>query len=260
MAVTVDEPFLANLLNAHRSASWIREPEISKKLFQYLVAVAQQFRYAPPAVPNAIVFLVSLTRSTFPQAIFFQDNFYPVRSLNRLLFSAALTGGGVLMLLSVGLELVPVLVGATLALFCFWRFIALPKIKGVERQRLSAEQSHLKQCYELHQKLERLYQVKFSYENQLQRQQSLLEQMLQTPEAYSTQIDLYQRVITHTQDYLNLCARAVEQYTAAIQAKTIGIESSRLSALMSSNQDADIEFELEQLEDQLKNTVPPQAF
>jgi hypothetical protein len=159
------------------------------------------------------------------------------------------------------MSLIPVILGATGALLSFWQFTALPKIKGIERNRLLTEQTYLKQCYELEQNLNRITQLKHTHQNYLQRQQSVLELMLHNPQMYPTQIDLYQRSIQCTNEYLDLCARAITQYKEAIRAVTIRLETSKLSTELSSlPADPRIDFGLEQLEDQLANSVPTKLF
>lgn len=258
LAVQVDEELLAWRLSDYHTASWIQKLEMSKRLFQYLRSIAVEFRFVSPAHPNAVLFLIGETRSTFPIATYFQDTYHLVRQLNRFLFSASLAAIGAIILLEIGLSLIPVLIGTTGAMLCFWQFIALPKIKGVKRNRLLDEQFHLKQCYNFGQNLNRIYQIKNSHQNQLQRQQSVVEQMIHNPQLYLTQIELYQRAIKCTQYYLDLCDRAIEKYEVAIRATTIQIETSKLSSDLASNlTDLAIERELEQLEDQLACSVPP---
>lgn len=261
LTVQVEEELLANKLRDYRTATWIQKLEVSRRLFQYLRSIAVEFRFVSPPHPNAVVFLVGQTRSTFPIAIYFQDTYHVIRPLNRLLFSASLATIGALILLEIGLSLIPVLIGTTGALLCFWQLTALPKIKGVKRKRLLDEQFRLKQCYNFGHNLNRIYQIKNSYQNQLQRQQSVVEQMIQNPELYPSQIDLYQRAIMCTQDYLDLCDRIIEKYQVAISATTIQIETSKLSSELGANFDfLHIESELEQLENQLAKSICPNIF
>lgn len=261
VAVRVDEALLDNMLFAHRIASWLQKPQVSQKLFQYLRSVALEFRFAPSAHSNAVVFLVAQMRSDFPIAVYFQSSYHRIRPLNRLLFSISLAAIGALFLLGQGMSLIPVIIGATGALFTFWQFTALPKINRLARNRLLAEQTYLKQCYELEQNLNRIHQTKHTHQNYLQSLQSVLELMLQNPQMYPTQIDLYQRAIQCTNDYLNLCDCTVAGYEAAIRAAIIGLETSKLSAKLSSSPaDPRIDFGLEQLEDQLANSVPTKLF
>lgn len=261
MGVQVSEEFLGNLLHSHRTASLLQKPGISKSLFQYLRSVAGEFRFAPPAEPNAIVFLVAQTHSPFPIAAYFQNTYHRTRTFNRLQFSASLSTIGALILLGNGLSFIPVLIGTTLAMLCFWRLTSLPKMKQTTRHRLAAEQSLLRQCHDLQQALNQVLQLRLTYQNYLKRQRSVLEKMMQNPDLYPTQVDLYQRSLKCTQDYLELCDRAIDQYEAAIHAIAIQIETSKLSVELSSNLTVPkLEFELKRLEDQLVSSVPPKLF
>lgn len=246
------------MLYSYCTASFGQKRGISKTLFQYLHAVASEFRFASPNKSNAIIFLVSQTRSAFPLAVYFQNAYHKVGSFNRLQFSVLLSTIGALFLLGSGLLLIPVLTGTMIAILCFWRLTALPKIKGMVRNRLAAEQSFLKQYYDLQQTLNQLYQSKGSYQNYLKRQQSVLSKMMQNQELYPTQVNLYQRVIKCTKDYLDLCDRAIEQYESAIRCVFIQIETSKLSLELPTNfVDPRIEFGLDSLKDQLASRVPP---
>lgn len=81
---------------------------------------------------------------------------------------------------------------------------------------------------------------------------------MQTPDHYPTQVDLYQRSIRCTEDYLELCDRAIEQYESAIRSAVIQIETSKLSVELPADfVDPRIEFGVDLLEDQLAKHVPP---
>jgi hypothetical protein len=258
--VMVDEELLAQMLCTHRTSMWMQKSK-SQKLFQYLRSTALEFRFVSPTEPNAVLFQVAVQRSIFPIAIYFQSTYYRFQPLNRLLFSALLAAIGVLILIAIGLSLIPVVVGAAGALFCFWHFTALPKIKGVERHRLLDEQSHLRQCYQFGQNLNRIYIIKNIHQNSLQLRQLLLEKIIHAPELYPTQINLYQKAIQGTKDYLELCDRAIDKYQVAIRATAIHIETSKsLSVLASNKSNSMFESDLEQLENELVNSNPDKLF
>ena len=89
----------------------------------------------------------------------------------------------------------------------------------------------------------------------------MLEKIIHAPELYPTQINLYQKAIQGTKDYLELCDRAIDKYQVAIRATAIQIEKSLLSnALASNKSDSNIESDLEQLENELANSNPSQLF
>ena len=129
VAVMVDEELLAQMLCSYRTAMWVQKSS-SQKLFQYLRSTALEFRFVSPTEPNAIIFQVAVQRSIFPIAIYFQSTYYRFQPLNRLLFSASLATIGALILIAIGLSLIPVIIGATSALFCFWHFTYCQKLKG----------------------------------------------------------------------------------------------------------------------------------
>ena len=261
VAVMVDEELLAQMLCSHRTARWVQKSKVSQKLFQYLHSTALEFRFVSPTEPNAVIFQVGGTRSIFPIAIYFQSTYYQFPPLNRLLFFASVAAIGALILIAIGLSLIPVIVGAAGALFCFWHFTALPKIKGVERHRLLNEQFHLRQCYQFGQNLNRIYIIKNVHQNSLQLKQLLLEKIIHAPKLYPTQINLYQKAIQCTKEYIELCDRAIDKYQVAIRATTIQIETRKLSnALASNKSDSNIESDLEQLENELANSNPSQLF
>jgi len=260
VAVMVDEELLAQMLCSYRTAMWVQKSK-SQKLFQYLRSTALEFRFVSPTEPNAIIFQVAVQRSIFPIAIYFQSTYYRFQSLNRLLFSALLAGIGALILIAIGLSLIPVIIGATSALFCFWHFTALPKIKGVERRRLLDEQFHLRQCYQLGQNLNRIYILKNVQQNSLQLRQLLLEKIIHAPELYPTQINLYQKAIQCTKSYLELCDRVIDKYQMAIRAEAIQIETSKFLSVLGANKaDPNIESDLEDLENQLVSSNPDKLF
>ena len=257
VAVMVDEELLAQMLCSHRTARWVQKSKVSQKLFQYLHSTALEFRFVSPTEPNAVIFQVGGTRSIFPIAIYFQSTYYRFPPLNRLLLPASLAAIGALILIAIGLSLIPVIIGATSALFCFWHFTALPKIKGVERHRLLNEQFHLRQCYQFGQNLNRIYIIKNVHQNSLQLKQLLLEKIIHAPELYPTQINFYQKAIQSTKEYLELCDRAIDKYQVAIRATTIQIETRKLSNALASNlTGSNVESDLEQLENELANSNP----
>jgi hypothetical protein len=258
--VLVDEELLAQMLCTHRTSMWMQKSK-SQKLFQYLRSTALEFRFVSPTEPNAVLFQVGGTRSIFPIAIYFQSTYYRFPPLNRLLLSASLAAIGALILIAIGLSLIPVIIGATSALFCFWHFTALPKIKGVERRRLLDEQFHLRQCYQFGQNLNRIYILKNVQQNYLQLRQLLLEKIIHAPELYPTQINLYQKAIQCTKSYLELCDRAIDKYQSAIRAKAIQIETSKFLSVLGANKaDPNIESDLEDLENQLVSSNPDKLF
>lgn len=254
--VEVSEEYLDGLIHSRRAASFVQKPEISKRIFRYLASITPEIRFGQAANSNAIVFLVSQTRSSFPLAVYFLDACHLVQPLNRLLFTVSLTSAGALLLLAGGLSLVPVLIGATIAAGCFYRFTTLPKVKGVTRKRLEEEQRLLIQCYDFQQILDQVCEARFSYQNLLDRQKYVLSDMMQTPEHYPTQVDLYQRSIRLTEGYLSLCDRVIQQYKSAIRSAVIQIETSKLSVELPADfVDSRIEFGLDLLEDQLASHV-----
>ena len=258
--VMVDEELLAQMLCSYRTAMWVQKSK-SQKLFQYLRSTALEFRFVSPTESNAVIFQVGGTRSIFPIAIYFQSTYYRFPPLNRLLLPALLAAIGALILIAIGLSLIPVVVGGAGALLCFWHFTALPKIKGVERRRLLDKQLHLRQCYQFGQNLNRIYILKNVQQNSLQLRQLLLEKIIHAPELYPTQINLYQKAIQCTKEYIELCDRAIDKYQMAIRAEVIQIEKSWLSnALASNKSDSNIESDLEQLENELANSNPDKLF
>lgn len=255
--VMVDEELLAQMLCSHRTARWMQKLKASQKLFHYLRSIALEGRFVSPTEPNAVIFQVGGTRSIFPIAIYFQSTYYRFPPLNRLLFFASLAAIGALILIAIGLSLIPVIIGATSALLCFWHFTALPKIKGVERHHLLDEQFHLRQCYQFGQNLNRIYIIKNVHQNSLQLKQLLLEKIIHAPELYPTQINLYQKAIQCTKEYIELCDRAIDKYQVAIRATAIGIETSKLKTVLGANKpDPNIKSDLEQLENELVNSNP----
>ncbi len=259
--VMVDEELLAQMLCSHRTSWWMQKLKASQKLFHYLRSTALEGRFVSPTEPNAVIFQVGGTRSIFPIAIYFQSTYYRFQPLNRLLFFASLAAIGALILIAIGLSLIPVVVGAAGALFCFWHFTALPKIKGVERRRLLDEQFHLRQCYQFGQNLNRIHILKNVHQNSLQLRQLLLEKIIHAPELYSTQINLYQKAIQCTKEYIELCDRAIDKYQVEIRAMAIQIETSKLESVMGANKpDPNIESDLEQLENELVNSNPDKLF
>lgn len=255
--VEVSEKYLDGLIHSLRAASFVQKPEISKRIFRYLASITPEIRFGQATHSNAIVFLVSQTRSSFPLAVYFLDAYHSVQPLNRLRFTASLSTAGALLLLAVGLSVVPIAIGTLIAAVCFYRFTTLPKVKGATRKRLEEEQGLLKQCFDFQQTLDQVCEARFSYQNLLERQKSVLKNMLLTPEHYPTQVDLYQRSIRLTEDYLSLCDRAIEQYESAIRSAVIQIETSKLSVELPADfVNPRIEFGLDLLEDQLASRVP----
>ncbi len=258
--VEVDDEYLGSLLHARRTAPLMQKPDCSMRIFSYLATISPAIRFAQPTNFNAIVFLLSQNRSAFPLAVYFEDDYHLVQPLNRLLFTVSLSMAGGLLLLAVGLSLVPVAIGTVVATGCFYRFTALPKVKGATRKRLEEEQHLLKQCYEFQHTLDKICEARRSYQELLKRQKAVLRNMMQTPEHYSTQVDLYQRALSCTEDYLKLCDRAIEQYEAAIRSICIQIETSKLAVELPSHFiDPRIEFGLDQLKDQFERHVPPNS-
>jgi len=256
--VEVEEDVLGRLLFSKLSAPFWQKLKNTKPLFQYLRSIAFDFRFIAPVQPNAIIFQVAHTRSPFPLAVYFHNTYYQIRSFNSQVLLALFTMPGALILLSVGFSLTSVLIGWVLGILCFSRFITLPKIKGATLNRLVAEQALLKQGYELQQSLNRVLEVRLTYQNLLKRQRTVLEQMSQTPTHYSTGIDLYQRAMKCTDDYLNLCDRTIGQYQLAIGSIAIQVETFKLSVEMPDRFTApQLEFGLNRLEDELKSSIPP---
>ncbi len=257
--VNLNERDLDALIFSRRLASVLHKPGFSRQMFQYLASIAREFAFAAPTNPNAIVFLVANTRPPFPQAVYFYNSFHLIQPINRLLFTVSLSLLGALLLLAIGKALIPVLMGATIAPMCFLRLTALPKIKGVTRKRLEAEQVLFKKSHDWQQKLEELHQAKDRYQKLVERQKAVLDDMLLTPERYPAQIDLYRRGIKGAEDYLSLCERAISQYEAAIRATRIQLETSKLAdELPTEFVDSQIEFGLDLLQDQLAKHLPPQ--
>lgn len=249
LKVVVSEQSLGRLFSSRRAAPLLLKPWYNERIFRYLTALPQQFCFAGPEQPNAIVFLVSQTRSRFPLAVYFHDTYHRVRPLNRLLFSASLSAVGAVLLLAMGLSLLPVLVGALLAEVYFARFTALPKIKGETRKRLVREQALLKQAYQLQQSLNQVCQDQTNYQNLLTLQQEVFSKPGAAPK--------HEQTLQCLKDYLGLCDRAIHQYKAAIRSAVIQIETSRLSVeLPSQFIDPQIEFGLDCLADQLENHSP----
>lgn len=256
--VEVQEEFLGSLLFSKSVSPWWHNSKSSKALFQYLRSVATDFRFIAPAQANAVIFQVAIARSPFPLAVYFQNTYYRIRSYNSLLLSVLVVSPSALFLLTIGFSLASLLVGVTLAILYFSRFITLPKMKGATRIRLAAEQALLKQGYELQQSLNRVSELRLTYQNLSKRQRTVLEQMIQTPTSYSTGIDLYQRAMKCTDDYINLCDRAISQYQLAIGSIAIQIETSKLSVEMPDHfLDPQLEFGLHRLEDELTSSIPP---
>ena len=261
VAVLVDEELLAQMLCSHRTSMWMQKSKASQKLFHYLRSTALEFRFVSPTESNAVIFQVGGTRSIFPIAIYFQSTYYRFPPLNRLLLPASLAAIGALILIAIGLSLIPVVVGAAGALFCFWHFTALPKIKGVERRRLLDEQFHLRQCYQFGQNLNRIYILKNVQQNSLQLRQLLLEKIIHAPELYPNQINLYEKAIQGTKSYLELCDCVIDKYQMAIRAEAIQIETSKLLSVLGANKaDPNIESDLEDLENQLVSSNPDKLF
>ena len=157
-----------------------------------------------------------------------------------------------------GLSLFPVLIGATFAAGCFWRLTTLPKVKGTTRKRLAAEQALFKDCHIWQQTINKVRQTMYDYQNYLKRQNSVLQNIIQIPERYSNQIDLYRRNIKCVEDYLSFCERAIEQHEAAINAALLQVETSKLGVELSANfVNPRIEFGLDLLQKQLQNNLPP---
>lgn len=259
MNVEVDEELLDKLLFSKSVAFLRQKTGISKTIFQYLRSVITEFRFVSPSRPNAVVVHIARMRSPFPVGIYFRNAYSPTHSFNSLLLSALLVVPGAAILLAIGFALPAVLIGTIFAMLCFSKLVALPKIKGATLTRLIAEQKLLKQGYELQQSLKGVLNVKRTYQSLLQRQQSVLEQMLQTPNIYPTGIDLYQRAIKCTDDYLNLCDRAIAQYELAIRAILIQIETSKLAVEIPDRFiDPRLEFGLDRLEEQLTASIPPE--
>ncbi len=255
--VEVDEEFLGSLLLSRSRLPFWQKSQSSAALFKYLRSVASDFRFIAPNHVNAMIFQVAHTRVPYPLAIYFHNTYDKVRSFNSLLLSLLVTLPGVIILLALGFTFLPVMLGATSAIICFNHLIALPKIKGAQRKRLVAEQLLLQQSYTLQQSLNHAIELKRNHENLLKRQRSVLEQMMQAPTHYSNQMDLYQRAIKCTDDYLNLCAHAIGQYELAIGAISIQIETSKLAEeIPVCHRDPRLEFDLDRLEDQLERTIP----
>ena len=89
----------------------------------------------------------------------------------------------------------------------------------------------------------------------------MLEKIIHAPELYPTQINLYQKAIQSTKDYLELCDRAIDKYQVAIRATTIQIETRKLLSVLGANKaDPNIESDLEDLENQLVSSNPDKLF
>lgn len=151
--VEVEDDVLGKLLLSKSITPFWQKLKSSKTLFQYLRCVATDFRFIAPAQPNAIILQVAQTRSPYPLAVYFHNTYYRIRAFNSLLLSVLLISPGALVLLTIGFSLTSILLGVTLAILYFSRFITLPKIKGATLNRLVAEQALLKQGYELQQSL-----------------------------------------------------------------------------------------------------------
>jgi len=254
----VDEEYLGSLLHSRRAASIVQKPDFSLRIFRYLATLTREIHFAQPTNSNATVFRLSQNRSAFPLAVYFDDNYHLVWPFNRLLFTALLATAGALLLLAFGLAAVPVAIASVVAAVFFHRFAALPKVKGATRKQLEEEQHLLKQCYEFQHTLDKICEARHSYQDLLKRQKSVLRNMMHAPEQYSTQVDLYQRALSCTEDYLKLCDHAIEQYEAAIRSVGIQLETVKLAVeLPAQFVDPCIEFGLDQLKDQLKRHVPP---
>ena len=256
--VEVKEEFLGKLLYAKSSAPFWQRLKNSKILFQYLRSVATDFRFIAPVQPNAIIFQAAIARAQVPLAVYFHNTYYQIRFLKRQVLLALLTIALAVILLSIGFAWISVLVGGVLGIVCFSRFVTLPKIKGATLNRLVAEQALLKQGYQFQQSLDRVLEVRLTYQNLLKRQKTVLEQMSQTSTHYSTEIDLYQRAMKCTDDYLNLCAHTISQYQLAIASIARQIETSKLSGELPAHFiDPQLEFGLNRLEDKLASSIPP---
>lgn len=257
--VEVDDEALGRLLLSRCLTPAWKKATSSKPLFQYLRSVATKFLFITPERPNAILCNVAHTKTPYPLAIYFHNTYYQIRAYNSLLLSLLLTIPGALILLVLGFPFVLLLIASTVAVLCLRRWVvSLPKIKGANRCRLVAEQELLQQGYKLQQAFDRVLNIRLTYDRLLKRKRTVLEQMMQTPTHYLTQIDLYQRAIKCTDDYLNLCDRAISRYRSAIRAIEIQIETSRLSnELPESFLDISQEFGLGDLQAQLERTIPP---
>lgn len=257
--VKVDEEFLGRLLFSRSRLPWWQKSQNSTDLFKYLRCVAKEFRFVVPTHANAMIFQVAIARSPYPLAVYFHNTYYQIRSFNRQVLSALLTLPVALILVSIGFFPLSVLIGWVLGIVGFSRFVTLPKIKGATLNRLVAEQALLKQSYELQQSLNRVLEVRLTYQNLLERQRTVVEQMSQTPISYQTGIDLYQRAMKCTDDYLALCKRTISQYQSAIDAIAIQIETSKLAVELPARFiDPQLEFGLGSLEDQLASSIPPE--
>lgn len=246
---------LEHLLQTRSQASFIRRPGLTRRLYGYLVERTRRIQFSPPSEPFlAIVFRVALNPGPLPLAVYFQDAYHLVRPVSRLLFAGTFWIASILFLLTFRFPLIQVLVAATIVTPILYLKTARPKIKGAARQRLLAEQTLLKHCYELQQTLIQIYQARQKHQTLLERQEAHLEQMLLTPSSYPTQTELYRGSIHCTQDYLNLCDQAIAQYEAAIRELEIQIENSRLSGeLPTALEDSHWKSNLDRLKAQLAN-------
>lgn len=258
--VEVDEEIMDRLLLSRSLTPIWKKATSSKPLFQYLRSVATKFLFITPERPNGILFNVAHTKTSYPLAVYFHNTYYQIRAYNSLLLSLLLTIPGALILLVLGFPFILLLIASTVAVLCLRRWVvSLPKIKGANRSRLIAEQALFQQGYKLQQALNRVLDIRLTYHNLLKRQRTVLEQMMQTPTHYSNQIDLYQRAMKCTDDYLNLCDRAIAQYETAIRAIAIQIETSKLAEEIPDRFVApQLEFGLDSLEDQLERSIPPE--
>lgn len=260
LQVDVSVSSLNQLFASHRAAPVLLKPWYSERIFRYLTALLKQIVFAEPEPPNAIIFLVSQTRSRsrIPLAIFFQHTYSLVQPLNRLLFSASLAVVGALLLLQAGLSLIPVLIGTLLAEICFTRFTRLPKVKGETRKRLQKEQRLLQQCYQWQSSRYQVSQDQVHCQSLLALQQEAQPNPVAAPE-YELK-EGAEQTIRCLKDYLSLCDRAIQQYEAAIRSVVIQIETSKLSVELSSQGiDPQIELGLERLEAQLAQSTPQQT-
>lgn len=248
---------LEKFLSARHRASFCKRRELTRRLFRELGNLARRFRFAVPAEPDAIVFLVFRRGAPLPLAVYFQESYHLILPINRIVFALALSSVGIVLLLASGFSLLSVLMGSILASALFIWLTALPRIKGVEQERLKAEQGLLQQCYELQQTLGQIYQTRSQHQILLERQQVNLHHMLHTPSRYPTQVELYQGSIHCTQDYLSLCDQVIALHEAAIRDLVIQVENSKLSGdLPVHPEDPRRKFDLDRLKAQLVNHSP----
>lgn len=260
LQVDVSVSSLNQLFASHGAAPVLLKPWYSERIFRYLTALSKQVVFAEPEPPNAIIFLVSQTRSRscIPLAIFFQHTYSPVRPLNRLLFSTSLAVVGALLLLQAGLAFIPVLIGTLLGEICFTRFTGLPKVKGETRKRLQKEQRLLQQCYQWQRSRHQVRQDQVQCQSLLALQQEAEQKPVAASE-HKLKKGAEQTILC-LKDYLSLCDRAIQQYDAAIRSVVIQIETSKLSVELSCQGiDPQIELGLERLEAQLAQSSPQLA-